>query len=69
MLVVFFQKASRYYHHLLLLASENKSFLYQPNYAIPHKLYMANSVDPDLKKLADLDSHCLQRNLNIGSER
>ena len=35
----FLQKASRNCHHLLLLASENKSFLYQPNYATQHKLY------------------------------
>ena len=35
----FLQKASRNCHHLLLLASENKSFSYQPNYATHHKLY------------------------------
>ena len=35
----FLQKASRNCHHLLLLASENKSFSYQPNYATQHKLY------------------------------
>ena len=35
----FLKKASRNCHHLLRLASENKSFSYQPNYTTQHKLY------------------------------
>ena len=30
---------------------------------------MINSVDPDIQELGDLDQHCLQGCLNVGSEK
>ena len=67
----FLQKASRNCHHLQFLACGKESLTYQQNDANSITC-MANSVlfpdQPASSELADLDQHCLQGNLNIGSE-